>query len=112
MLVLRSVAFNISFYLNLVLHIILALPTFALPRAAFMALARSWGRTSNLLLRVIAGISVEFRGLEKIPPGALFGNLSLGPEGHGAILGLIVLVAAVTAGMARLTVQRTLRSME
>jgi len=44
--------------------------------------------------------------------GALFGNLSLGPEGHGAILGLIVLVAAVTAGMARLTVQRTLRSME
>src|SRR5215210_634403 len=36
-----------------------------------MALARSWGRTSNLLLRVIAGISVEFRGLEKIPPGAL-----------------------------------------
>jgi len=70
-LVLRSVAFNISFYLNLVLHMVIALPTFALPRGAFMALARSWGRTSNLLLRVVAGISVEFRGLEKIPPGAL-----------------------------------------
>jgi len=42
----------------------------------------------------------------------LFGNLSLGAEGYGAMLGLIVLVAAVTAGMARLTVQRTLRSME
>ena len=71
MLILRSVAFNILFYSNLVLHMILALPTFALPRNAFMTLARSWGRTSNLLLRVIAGISVEFRGLEKIPPGAL-----------------------------------------
>ena len=71
MLALRSVAFNILFYLNLVLHIILALPTFALPRSAFMALARSWARTSNLLLRVTAGISVEYRGLEKIPPGAL-----------------------------------------
>jgi len=70
-LALRSVALNILFYLNLVLHIILALPTFALPRSAFMALARSWARTSNLLLRVTAGISVEYRGLEKIPPGAL-----------------------------------------
>ena len=71
MLILRSVAFNVLFYSNLVLHIILALPTFALPRGAFMALARSWGRTSNLLLRVIAGISVECRGLEKITRGAL-----------------------------------------
>ena len=42
-----------------------------LPRGAFMALARSWGRTSNFLLRVTAGISVEYRGLEKIPHGAL-----------------------------------------
>lgn len=71
MLILRSVAFNILFYLNLILHIILALPTFVLPRGVFMALARSWSRTSNLLLRVIAGVSVEYRGLEKIPSGAL-----------------------------------------
>ena len=43
---------------------------------------------------------------------ALFGNLSLGPEGYGAMIGLIVLVAAVTAGTSRLTVQRTLKAME
>jgi cell division transport system permease protein len=43
---------------------------------------------------------------------ALFGNLSLGPEGYGAMLGLIVLVAAVTAGTSRLTVRRTLKAME
>jgi 1-acyl-sn-glycerol-3-phosphate acyltransferase len=69
-LVLRSVAFNLLFYLNLVLHVIAAIPTFALPRAAFMVVAKSWGRTSNRLL-VVAGIGVELRGLEKIPPGAL-----------------------------------------
>lgn len=70
MLALRSVAYNVLFYLNLVLHIIAALPTFFLPRRAFMAIAKSWGRTSNMLLAV-AGISVELRGRGKIPSGAL-----------------------------------------
>ena len=70
MLILRSVAFNIAFYLNLVLHVIAAIPTYALPRRAFMVVAKSWGRTSNALLAV-AGIRVELRGLKKIPPGAL-----------------------------------------
>ena len=70
MLALRSVAYNVLFYLNLVLHIIAALPTLFLPRHAFMTIAKSWGRTSNALLAV-AGISVELRGREKIPPGAL-----------------------------------------
>ena len=70
MLALRSVALNVLFYLNLVLHIIAALPTFFLPRRAFITLAKSWGHTSNALLAV-AGIRVEMRGLEKIPPGAV-----------------------------------------
>lgn len=67
---LRSVVYNVLFYLNLVLHILLAIPTFVLPRRAFMALAKSWGRTSNALLAV-AGINVAIRGRGKIPPGAL-----------------------------------------
>src|SRR4030095_15489482 len=70
LLVLRSVAFNLLFYLNLALHVIAAMPTFALPRAVFMVVAKSWGRTSKRLLSV-AGIEVALRGLEKIPPGAL-----------------------------------------
>jgi 1-acyl-sn-glycerol-3-phosphate acyltransferase len=70
-LILRSVAFNVLFYLNLVLHILVAIPTFVLPRRVFMAIAKSWGHTSNWLLRVVAGVKVEYRGLEKIPPGAL-----------------------------------------
>ena len=71
MLIVRSVAFNFLFYLNLILHVIGAIPTYALPRRAFMAMARSWGYTSNWLLRVVVGTTVELRGLEKIPPGAL-----------------------------------------
>ena len=70
MLALRSVAYNALFYLNLILHILIAIPTFLLPRRVFMTIAKSWGRTSNALLAV-AGISVELRGREKIPPGAL-----------------------------------------
>lgn len=43
---------------------------------------------------------------------ALFGTLSLGAAGYGAIIGLVVLIAAVTAGTSRLTVHRTLKEME
>ena len=68
---LRSVLFNALFYLNLALHIVVAIPTFVLPRRVFMAIAKSWGRTSNWLLRVVVGVKVKYRGLEKIPPGAL-----------------------------------------
>jgi len=67
---LRSVLFNVLFYLNLILHVVVAIPTYALPRRAFMAVAKSWGRTSNALMRV-AGIAVVLRGLEKIPHGSL-----------------------------------------
>lgn len=42
---------------------------------------------------------------------ALFGSFALGPEGYGAIVGLVVLIAAVTAGTSRATVQHTLRTM-
>lgn len=71
MLILRSVVFNVLFYLNLVIHLIATLPMFFLPRRAIIEVAKSWGRTSNVLLRLVAGIAVDCRGLEKIPDGAL-----------------------------------------
>ena len=71
MLVPRSVVFNVLFYLNIVVHVIGGLPAFLMPQRAVLAVAKSWGRTSNFLLRVICGITVEYRGLEKIPQGAL-----------------------------------------
>jgi cell division transport system permease protein len=42
----------------------------------------------------------------------LFGNLSLGFAGYGAMIGLAILIAAVTAGTSRFTVHRTLQGME
>ena len=71
MLVLRSILFNIAFYLNTVFWLIVSLPTFLMPYRAVIWIAQSWGRTSLVLARVIAGIDFELRGAEKIPPGPL-----------------------------------------
>jgi len=40
------------------------------PRRAILGVAKVWGRTNNWLLRVVCGIKVEWRGVEKIPRGA------------------------------------------
>jgi len=69
------------------------------------------------------GLAIALFGLARLMSGwfageadsqmaILFGHLSVGPEGYGAIVGLIVLVAAVTTLTSRLTVRRTLKSME
>lgn len=42
----------------------------------------------------------------------LFGNFSLQAEGYGGLFGIVVLVAAVTAGTSRLAVRHMLRSLE
>ncbi len=70
-LVARSLLFNIAFYLNLLLHILVAIPTFVLPQPIMVQISRSWGATSLWLLRTICGIKVEWHGREKIPPGPL-----------------------------------------
>jgi 1-acyl-sn-glycerol-3-phosphate acyltransferase len=70
-LVIRSLLFNLLFYLNLLAHLLAASPTLLMPRWAIAAVARFWARTNLWLLRVVCGIKVEFRGLAKIPPGPL-----------------------------------------
>jgi 1-acyl-sn-glycerol-3-phosphate acyltransferase len=70
-IVLRSIVFNILFYLNLTLWLIIALPTFLMPYWAIIAVAKAWGRSNLFLLRQICGIGVEYRGLDKIPKGPL-----------------------------------------
>ncbi|KAB0265230.1 lysophospholipid acyltransferase family protein [Microvirga brassicacearum] len=71
MLILRSLLFNIAFYLNLAFWMIVLLPALPLPRRVFMRGAKFWAWSSMWLMRVIAGTKVEFRGLERIPPGGL-----------------------------------------
>ena len=71
MLIVRSVIYNVLFYLNLFVYLIAAIPTYWMPYRCIVEVAKSWGRTSNWLLRVICGTHVEVRGLEKIPCGPL-----------------------------------------
>ncbi|WP_213772984.1 lysophospholipid acyltransferase family protein [Bradyrhizobium sp. dw_78] len=68
---LRSLVFNLLFYLVLIFWLIFALPTFVMPRSAIMTVARWWARSTIWLMRVICGTKVEYRGLEKIPNGPL-----------------------------------------
>jgi len=70
-ILLRSIAFNVLFYLNTIVHLIAGLPTFFMPYRAIVAVAKSWGRVNIVLLRVVAGIDCEIRGREKIPKGPL-----------------------------------------
>ena len=68
---LRSLVYNVLFYLVLVFWVIVGIPTYLMPRWAIMAIARYWARSSIWLMRVICNIRVEYRGLEKIPDGPL-----------------------------------------
>jgi 1-acyl-sn-glycerol-3-phosphate acyltransferase len=70
MLLVRSLVFNALYYANLFIHLILALPTFALPYPYLLIFIRSYARTSLWLLRIVCGVKVEWRGIGKLPKTA------------------------------------------
>jgi 1-acyl-sn-glycerol-3-phosphate acyltransferase len=70
-ILLRSILFNILFYLNLVLHLLIAASTLVIPWGTVIAVAKQWSRVNLWLLRHVCGLGVEWRGLEKIPQGGL-----------------------------------------
>jgi 1-acyl-sn-glycerol-3-phosphate acyltransferase len=69
MLLLRSLAFTIAFYVNIIVWMIFALPTLVLPRRAIIEVVRAWAKVNILLLRVLVDIRCEVRGRERIPAG-------------------------------------------
>lgn len=71
--VLRSLLFQVAFYVATTLYLLAFLPflPFMSRRALWRMGVLSWVRTNNWLLRVIAGIRAEFHGLENIPEGPL-----------------------------------------
>jgi 1-acyl-sn-glycerol-3-phosphate acyltransferase len=71
MLFLRSLLFQIAFYVATVLLMLVWLPALVMRRHASLELGRAWGRVSHVLLDKICGLKVEYRGVENIPPGAL-----------------------------------------
>ena len=71
LIIVRSILFNILFYLNLLAYFIAAFPSFFLPYRVVVAFAKAWGRTNLWLVRTVCGIDVKWIGLEKIPEGPL-----------------------------------------
>lgn len=71
MLIVRSLLYNLLFYLNLGVLLVIALFTLAMPRRAVLGMAKLWGRISVWLLRVVCGTKVELRGIDRIPKGPL-----------------------------------------
>ena len=52
------------------LRYLMMLPLLAVPRTALRAAMRAWARMVVAMLRVIAGVRLDLRGMEHIPPGA------------------------------------------
>jgi 1-acyl-sn-glycerol-3-phosphate acyltransferase len=69
MIALRSLVFNLAFYLNLIVLMILGLPAMLFGRKGVFFMARTWAVSSIWLLEKICNLKLEFRGEENIPVG-------------------------------------------
>ena len=70
MLTLRSLAFNVVFYANLIVQMVVFAPFFFLaPRKKAWVVPKFWARSSLWFHRVIAGTRYEITGLENLPEG-------------------------------------------
>jgi 1-acyl-sn-glycerol-3-phosphate acyltransferase len=67
---LRSVLFNIVFYVNLAAFLILGSWLLLAPRGWAMAGLKAWARTSLWWLEIICGLSMEVRGRQHLIAGA------------------------------------------
>src|SRR6202042_3822419 len=65
----RSLIFNIIYYANLIVLMVLGLPMILRGRHGVFTVARLWGASSLWLMDKICGLRLEFRGLENIPQG-------------------------------------------
>src|SRR5262245_16391236 len=70
-IIVRSILFNILFYVTLLFYFVAALPTFLMPYWVIVDLAKVWSRTNLWLLDVVCNIRVEFSGVDRIPSGPL-----------------------------------------
>jgi len=68
---LRSLLYNIVFYVNLVLFLVLGSPFYVTPRKWSIRALQAWATTSLWWLKVICGTTYEVRGRENIPQGAV-----------------------------------------
>lgn len=70
-IIVRSIAFNLAFYLVLAVYLIVALPTLLMPRGVLVWLVKNWSHVNFWLLRHICNLRYEVIGAEKIGHGPL-----------------------------------------
>ncbi len=66
-LVIRSLVFNLVFYINLVVFLVLGFWFMFTPRSWSIAALKVWARSSLWWMRLITGTKMEVRGREHIP---------------------------------------------
>lgn len=66
----RSLTFIALFYLWSILTVLAILPLLLAPRRWMLTAVRFWARVTLVLVRIVCGVRVEFRGLEHLPRGA------------------------------------------
>lgn len=69
MIYIRSLIFNVVFYVNLALFLVLGSGFYFTPRKWSIRALQVWALSSLFWLRVIVGIRMEVRGQENIPEG-------------------------------------------
>ena len=70
MIILRSAIFNLCFYLNLIVQMIVFTPVyFVVPRKKSWIIAKNWVRSSSWLLKTIVGTDYTIEGSENLPAG-------------------------------------------
>ncbi len=67
MLAFRSLLFNVVFYINLVVFLVLGFWFMFTPRSWSMAALKTWARSSLWWMRLITGTKMEVRGREHMP---------------------------------------------
>jgi 1-acyl-sn-glycerol-3-phosphate acyltransferase len=70
MIALRSVVFNLVFYINLTLFLVIGSPLLLGPRLWAIRALQLWGASSVWWLRILCNIHMEVRGREHLPKGA------------------------------------------
>ena len=70
MIAFRSGIFNVVFYVNLILFLVIGSPLLLCPRMWAIRALQLWARSSLWWLKVLCNIRIEVRGREHIPFGA------------------------------------------
>jgi 1-acyl-sn-glycerol-3-phosphate acyltransferase len=71
MLIARSLVFNAVFYVHILVCMVAFLPLLLAPRKVLVRAVQTWARSNLWLLKIVTATRVEFRGRDRIAPGAL-----------------------------------------